>query len=67
MIVCHCKALNDVVIRSVIEQAARSGDGACSVDEVGRRCGAGTDCGGCREVIAGMCPVVASSIGVRAA
>ena len=45
MIVCLCHGVNDRTIRACVE------DGADSVKEVGRRCGAGTDCGGCRRSI----------------
>ncbi|MCX7620026.1 MAG: (2Fe-2S)-binding protein [Acidimicrobiales bacterium] len=45
MIVCHCNAVSD---REIID-AVRTG--ALDVDEVGRSCGAGTDCRGCRERI----------------
>jgi bacterioferritin-associated ferredoxin len=45
MVVCHCRAVNDVTIRTEIAQ------GALSADEVAARCGAGDHCGGCRIVI----------------
>lgn len=45
MIVCVCHGVPCKRIRSVIL------DGAHSVDAVGEACGAGTDCGACREVI----------------
>lgn len=45
MVVCHCRAVNDATIRSEIEQ------GALTADEVADRCGAGSQCGGCRLVI----------------
>jgi bacterioferritin-associated ferredoxin len=45
MIVCHCQVVNDRRIRREVEQ------GACSVDEVGAACGAGTRCGSCRPTI----------------
>ena len=48
MIVCHCHYVSDREIR----QCAKSG--ACSVSEVGRACGAGTGCGGCRPEIANI-------------
>jgi bacterioferritin-associated ferredoxin len=41
MFVCHCRALTD---REIDEAIA---DGARDLDEIGRRCGAGTTCGGC--------------------
>ncbi len=45
MIVCHCQKVNHRRILEVIGQGARS------VEEVGRACGAGTGCGGCRPAI----------------
>jgi bacterioferritin-associated ferredoxin len=48
MIVCHCHYVSDREIR----QCAQGG--ACSVAEVGRACGAGTGCGGCRPEIANI-------------
>jgi bacterioferritin-associated ferredoxin len=41
MIVCICKAVPESRIQEVIEAGARS------VVDVGRACGAGTDCGTC--------------------
>jgi bacterioferritin-associated ferredoxin len=40
MIVCHCRALSDRVIRAAIEAAADE-------DDLAQRCGAGGKCGGC--------------------
>jgi bacterioferritin-associated ferredoxin len=48
MIVCHCYQVSDREIRKCAEA------GACSVSEVGRSCGAGTGCGGCRPEIANI-------------
>jgi bacterioferritin-associated ferredoxin len=48
MVLCLCKAVTDAAVRQVIE------DGATSVDEIGARCGAGTDCGGCRGSLADL-------------
>jgi bacterioferritin-associated ferredoxin len=42
VIVCHCQAVSDRVVRSAIR------GGACDLDEVAQRCGAGAHCGGCR-------------------
>jgi bacterioferritin-associated ferredoxin len=42
MIVCSCFAVNDRSLRRHAQE------GASCVDEVGRRCGAGTGCGSCR-------------------
>jgi bacterioferritin-associated ferredoxin len=41
LIVCACHGLRDRDIDEVID------GGAASVDEIGARCGAGTDCGAC--------------------
>jgi bacterioferritin-associated ferredoxin len=41
MIICLCAAVTDRDLDKVIE------DGASTVEEVGRRCGAGTGCGSC--------------------
>lgn len=46
MIVCHCFRVSDRQIRKCVE------DGAQTVSEVGRACGAGAGCGGCRPEIA---------------
>jgi bacterioferritin-associated ferredoxin len=48
MIVCVCKRVSDKKILNVIQ------DGACSVDDVARCCGAGGDCGACRRMIGEM-------------
>jgi bacterioferritin-associated ferredoxin len=45
MYVCHCRAVTDTEIREAITA------GACDLDEVGRRCGAGVTCGGCCPLI----------------
>jgi bacterioferritin-associated ferredoxin len=45
MIVCLCKGVSCGTVRQVI------GEGAMTVEEVGRACGAGTDCGGCQGAI----------------
>jgi bacterioferritin-associated ferredoxin len=41
VIICHCEAVSDRVVRSTIR------DGALDLDEVARQCGAGSGCGGC--------------------
>jgi bacterioferritin-associated ferredoxin len=46
MLVCHCKRVCDRTIRETV----RCGVAATSED-VGRACGAGTRCGGCRPLI----------------
>jgi len=45
MFVCLCAAVTDAELRTCIRA------GACTVDEVGDACGAGTGCGSCRERI----------------
>jgi bacterioferritin-associated ferredoxin len=45
MIVCHCHYVSDREIRQCMQA------GACDVADVGRACGAGTGCGGCRPEI----------------
>lgn len=46
MIVCHCSRVSDRQIRSCMQEGARS------VADVARSCGAGAGCGGCRPEIA---------------
>ena len=46
MRVCHCHAVSDRTIRACVRA------GATTVDAVGRACGAGTSCGGCRPLVA---------------
>ncbi len=48
VLVCHCRRVNDRVIR----EAARAGARTCA--EVGAACGAGMGCGGCRPAIEGL-------------
>ena len=45
MVVCHCRAVNDSTIRELLDS------GALSVEEIGTRCGAGTECGACVEQV----------------
>jgi bacterioferritin-associated ferredoxin len=45
MIVCHCYRVSDRQIRQCAQE------GASTVSEVGRACGAGAGCGGCRPEI----------------
>lgn len=45
MYICICEAISDTIISDAIEAGART------VDEVGDRCGAGTVCGNCRQMI----------------
>lgn len=53
MIVCLCKNVSNRVIEDSIE------DGATTIEEVGRACGAGTDCGGCHCELEEMLAVAA--------
>jgi bacterioferritin-associated ferredoxin len=46
VIVCLCYGVSDRQICQLAEE------GACTVDQVTARCGAGGDCGSCRETIA---------------
>jgi bacterioferritin-associated ferredoxin len=48
MLVCLCKGVSDRIVRLAVAS------GATTVDGVGARCGAGTDCGGCRHAIQDM-------------
>lgn len=45
MFICLCRGVSDRTVQQVIDE------GACTVAEVGTRCGAGTDCGACHEAI----------------
>lgn len=48
MIVCVCEGVSDREVRASIQQ------GASSVNELGRHCKVGLDCGRCREMLRGM-------------
>lgn len=45
MFVCSCRAVKERTVRAAIAS------GADTIDDVGLRCGAGTVCGGCHELI----------------
>jgi bacterioferritin-associated ferredoxin len=45
VIVCHCHGVSDRRIQ------AEASLGARDADEIARRCGAGSDCGGCYPLI----------------
>ena len=45
MIVCFCRGLSESDLRRVVAT------GAWTVEDVSAVCGAGTDCGACREVV----------------
>ena len=55
--VCHCRAVTDGEIREAITS------GACDLDEVGRRCGAGITCGGCCPLIQELLAQHAETLG----
>jgi NAD(P)H-nitrite reductase large subunit len=56
MIVCHCALVSSSQLLAAIE------DGATSIDEVSRRCGASAQCGGCRPAVERMLRSPARSI-----
>ncbi|MEZ5322001.1 MAG: (2Fe-2S)-binding protein [Microthrixaceae bacterium] len=60
MIVCHCHRLNDRDI------AAAVSDGANDLDDLGRACRAGTDCGGCLDRLEAIMAEVAVTLLPRA-
>ena len=45
MYACSCRAVTDRQVCGAIE------DGACSLRDVARRCGAGITCGGCQPLL----------------
>lgn len=45
VIICHCNGVSDRQLRRELRQ------GVSCPDELARRCGAGTDCGGCMQFI----------------
>lgn len=45
MLVCHCEGVTEREVRRAVTA------GACTQEEIARRCGAGRQCGGCRPVI----------------
>ena len=57
MVVCHCLAINDSTIRELLNS------GALSVEEIGTRCGAGTECGACVENVRRL--AVPESLAIR--
>jgi bacterioferritin-associated ferredoxin len=48
LIVCLCNAIDDQTVNRAIA------DGAETVDQIAESCGAGDNCGGCREFIGEM-------------
>ncbi len=53
MIICHCAGITDRDIAELVEQ------GATTLGEITRRCGAGRNCAPCRaelrDILAGAC------------
>jgi bacterioferritin-associated ferredoxin len=45
VIVCHCEAVNDKAVLAAVLS------GAEDIESVGRRCRAGTNCGGCHRML----------------
>jgi len=45
MRVCHCHGITDREIRACVKSGARS------AEAVGRACGAGSSCGGCKPLV----------------
>ncbi|MFL5458673.1 MAG: bacterioferritin-associated ferredoxin [Myxococcales bacterium] len=48
MLVCVCRGVSDRELRDVLAR------GASTLRDVGRACGAGTDCGSCRDLLRNM-------------
>ena len=57
MVVCHCLAINDSTIRELLNS------GALSVEEIGTRCGAGTEGGACVDNVLRL--AVPQSLAIR--
>lgn len=55
MILCQCTGVTDATVCGLIRE------GVVSVDEIGRRCGAGRCCLACREAIAAMIGTASAS------
>ncbi|GIU90513.1 MAG: hypothetical protein KatS3mg010_1612 [Acidimicrobiia bacterium] len=45
MIACQCRVVDDRTVRAAVLA------GAAGVAEIGARCGAGTECGGCHRTL----------------
>jgi bacterioferritin-associated ferredoxin len=45
VILCLCHGVSDHAVTAAIST------GACSVDQIQRACGAGSDCGACRDLL----------------
>jgi bacterioferritin-associated ferredoxin len=53
MLICICKGLSERAIHGTIR------GGATTVEEIGRACGAGTDCGTCQDALEdAICEVI---------
>jgi bacterioferritin-associated ferredoxin len=48
MVVCHCRGVTDRQVRAAID------DGARTLAQVGMRCGAAQQCGGCRFAVSDL-------------
>jgi bacterioferritin-associated ferredoxin len=48
MVVCHCRAVSDRVVKAAVAAGDRT------VDDLAVSCGAGTDCGGCHRALAAL-------------
>ena len=46
MYVCYCAALSDTAVKAAVDA------GAHTIEDLGDRCGAGTECGGCHPALA---------------
>ena len=57
MYICICMVVSRLTIEKVIASGARS------VEEVGERCAAGTDCGKCRTAITRMLVAAEADVG----
>ena len=57
MIVCHCHAISDRVVRNCVQE------GCASLEAIAAATGAGTCCGGCRDALV---EIVDEELGVSA-
>ena len=48
MVVCVCAGLNERQVEAALDS------GATTLDQIGERCGAGLDCGGCHDTLEEM-------------
>jgi bacterioferritin-associated ferredoxin len=55
MYVCHCEQVSDRTIDATIKS------GACSIDDLGELCGAGSNCGGCHSALQSLLDAVLPS------